>query len=77
MAMGHSVRAMTPGDWNQVAALIRSSTNAWYQSHGRPPIFTGNPDATLLFCDVYETLDPGCCVVAVDETTGELAGSCF
>ena len=26
--MGHSVRAMTPGDWNEVAALIRSSTNA-------------------------------------------------
>ncbi len=75
--MGYTVRAMTPGDWNEVAALIRSSTNAWYESHGRPPIFTAAPDATLLFCDVYETLDPGCCVVAADDTTGELAGSCF
>ena len=27
--------------------------------------------------DVYESLDPGCCVVAEDLKTGNLAGSCF
>ncbi len=75
--MGYTLRPMEARDWHDVAALIRCSTNAWYESHGRPPIFTGNPDATLLFCEVYETLDPGCCVVACDDATGELAGSCF
>lgn len=75
--MAYTLRTMEARDWNDVAALIRYSTNAWYESHGRPPIFTGAPDATLLFCEVYETLDPGCCVVACDDATGELAGSCF
>ena len=30
-----------------------------------------------MFCEVYEALDPGCCVLAEDETTGLLMGSCF
>lgn len=77
MTMGMTLRAMEPTDWPEVAALIRNSTNAWYESHGRPAIFTGAPDATLLFCEVYETLDPGCCVVAIDDASGEIAGSCF
>jgi hypothetical protein len=31
----------------------------------------------MLFCEVYEALDPGCCVVAEDAGTGRLVGSCF
>jgi len=77
MTMDMTLRAMERTDWPEVAALIRNSTNAWYESHGRPAIFTGAPDATLLFCEVYETLDPGCCVVAIDDKSGEIAGSCF
>lgn len=75
--MAYTLRTMEPTDWNEVAALIRSSTNAWYESHGRQPIFTGDPQATLLFCEVYESLDPGCCVLATDDATGQIAGSCF
>jgi GNAT superfamily N-acetyltransferase len=72
-----SLRAMTRDDWSEVAELIYVSTNTWYRANGKPPIFTGDPANTELFCAVYETLDPGCCVVAENERTGRLAGSCF
>ncbi|HZO87820.1 MAG TPA: GNAT family N-acetyltransferase [Chthonomonadaceae bacterium] len=72
-----SLRAMQREDWSEVAELIYVSTNYWYQTHGRPPIFTGDPASTELFCSVYEALDPGCCLVAENTRTGRLAGSCF
>jgi GNAT superfamily N-acetyltransferase len=68
---------MTNQDHAKVAALIHDSTNAWYQSHGKPAIFQHGPDSCLLFCQVYEDLDPGCCVMAEEESSGELIGSCF
>jgi GNAT superfamily N-acetyltransferase len=71
------LRAMQPGDWSEVADLICVSTNYWYQASGKPPIFRGGPAATRLFCEVYEALDPGCCIVIEDTRTGRLAGSCF
>jgi GNAT superfamily N-acetyltransferase len=72
-----SLRAMRPDERAEVADLIYVSTNYWYQKSGRPPIFSGDPSATELFCQVYEALDPGCCLVAVNDRTGRLAGSCF
>jgi GNAT superfamily N-acetyltransferase len=71
------LRAMHPADWSEVADLICVSTNYWYQASGKPPIFRGGPAATRLFCEVYEALDPGCCVIAEDSSTGRIAGSCF
>jgi len=68
---------MQSDEWDQVGELVRVSTNRWYESHARGEIFTGPPEATRLFCEVYEALDPGCCVIAVDDRTGQLAGSCF
>jgi GNAT superfamily N-acetyltransferase len=72
-----AIRAMRRDEWGEVAELVRVSTNHWYVSHGRGEIFTGPADATRLFCEVYEALDPGCCVVAQDGQTGRLIGSCF
>ncbi|MCC6124092.1 MAG: GNAT family N-acetyltransferase [Pirellulales bacterium] len=71
------LRTMTPADRGEVAELICVSVNAWYQSRGRPAIFTGGPGTTAVFFDVYEALDPGCGLVAVNAETGRLAGSCF
>src|SRR4051794_30933687 len=71
------LRAMGDGDRNEVADLICVSTNYWYRASGRPAIFTAGPASCLLFCEVYEALDPGCCVVAEDLATGRLMGSCF
>jgi RimJ/RimL family protein N-acetyltransferase len=68
---------MRADEWDEVSELVRISTNHWYESHARGAIFTGPPEATRLFCEVYEALDPGCCIVAEDGETGRLAGSCF
>lgn len=71
------LRNATREDWNSVAELIYLSTNYWYQTNGKPAIFQGEPSSTRLFCEVYEALDPGCCLVAVDEQLCHIVGSCF
>ncbi len=70
------LRAMQREDWSSVARLIYSGTNQWYQDHGMGPIFACGENDALLFCEVYEALDPGCCVLAIAES-GDIAGSCF
>lgn len=72
-----TLQTMQPNQWNQVAALIHDSTNAWYNANRNFPIFTKGPNSTLLFCEVYEALDPGCCIVAIENNTDRIIGSCF
>ena len=72
-----TLRAATEADRIEVAELVCISTNYWYQTHGRGPIFAGGPETTTLFFDVYEALDPGCCLVAENLATKRLMGSCF
>ena len=71
------LRAMTDADRDAVASLIFQSINAWYQAAGKGPRFPAGPTSTCLFPDVYEAIDPGCCIVAEDPATHRLAGSCF
>lgn len=71
------LRPMEESDWLEVADLICIGTNYWYATHGMQPIFRDGPTSTLLFCEIYETLDPGCCILAVNKTTGRIMGSCF
>jgi GNAT superfamily N-acetyltransferase len=71
-----TLRTATDRDRPALATLICDSTNAWYVQHGKPAIFPGGPATTTLFTDVYEALDPGCCVVA-EHPGGRLMGSCF
>jgi GNAT superfamily N-acetyltransferase len=71
------LRVAEPADRERVAALIHASTNGWYQAHGRPPIFAGPPADCARIFEVYEALDPGCCVLAEDPADGALLGSCF
>lgn len=66
---------MQPDEWPLVGELIHQSTNNWYQSHLGHGIFTCSPSDTDIFCRVYESLDPGCCLVA--RLDGKIAGSCF
>ncbi|MBM3728162.1 MAG: GNAT family N-acetyltransferase [Acidobacteria bacterium] len=71
------LRAATADDRSEIADLIYASINTWYRLHGMPQIFHGGPAVTGIFYDVYERVDPGCCVVAENESTGRLMGSCF
>lgn len=73
----YRLRTLTDADRPALAELIAVSTNQWYQRHGRPPVFPGGASTTAVFADVYEALDPGCCVVAEETGTGRLIGSCF
>jgi GNAT superfamily N-acetyltransferase len=75
-ASDFTLRAMRPADFDEVAALIRDSTNAWYTASGKPAIFLKQGLATRIYCEIYEALDPGCCVVA-EHASGRLMGSCF
>ena len=71
------LRAMRADERSAVAEVIFESTNRWYERAGKGAIFRGEAASCRLFCEVYEDLDPGCCVVAEDEPQGRLAGSCF
>ena len=71
------LRPMKTDEWDVVAELIHESTNSWYVANGKNPIFTGPTSDARLFCEVYEALDPGCCLVAVCPESGKIAGSCF
>ncbi len=77
MSANIELRHATRDDWNAVAELIYLSTNFWYQASGKPAIFQGEPSSTRLFCEVYEALDPGRCLIAVDPAMDSIVGSCF
>jgi GNAT superfamily N-acetyltransferase len=70
------IRPMEEGEWEAVAKLIHRSTNAWYERNLRRKIFTGGWRDCRVFAEVYEALDPGCCLVA-EAGRGKIAGSCF
>ena len=71
-----TIRPLQPHEWNELAQLIHSSTNTWYQKNLNRDCFPPDqPDACRIFPEVYEALDPGCCLIA--EIDGQIAGSCF
>jgi len=76
MTAPYHIRPLRPDEWDDVATLIHRSTNAWYRKNLNREIFGADPLACRVFPEIYEALDPGCCLVAED-ATGWLAGSCF
>ncbi len=71
------IRELQREEWVAVAELIHVSTNAWYQANLNRSIFQQDDGSgCLVFPEVYEALDPGCCLV-VEEEGGRLMGSCF
>lgn len=75
--MTFSLRPARCAEREEIASLICDSLNAWYQAHGGSAIFPDGPAGAQVFFDVYERIEPGCCVVAEDFKTGRLVGSCF
>ncbi len=69
-----NIRTMLRSDRADVSRLIFESTNSWYQQHFAVTPFS-DPQQTIVFFDLYQTLDPGHGFVA--EVDGVLAGSCF
>ncbi len=71
------LRKLKKEDWSEVGDLIHVSMNYWCEANGRPAIFQAESEKTQLFCEVYEMLDPGCCIIAEQPRTGRIMGSCF
>ncbi len=69
------VRSMKANEWDEVGKLIFISTNTWYEQNGKAAVFNCSPEDLRFFCEVYEALDPDCCLVA--EINGKIAASCF
>lgn len=69
------LRRMQSADRSEVAELICVSMNYGFLARGMPPRFSGGPAVAEVFFDVYEALDPGRGVVAVNPRTGRLC--CF
>jgi predicted N-acetyltransferase YhbS len=76
-AAGFQLRAMSPDDREEVTRLIFHSTNQYYESIGRQAIFKGDELTPVDMFDVYERIDPGEGIVAVDDQSGQIIGSCF
>ena len=72
-----TIRLMKPEEWSAVAELIHLATNTWYEANRGHRVFQGLPETCQLFCQVYEELDPGCCLVAVHEVRQIPIGACF
>ena len=70
------IRELAIHEWDEVAELIFASTNSWYETNLNRCCFPGSdPTVCRVFPEIYEALDPGCCLVA--ENGGRLVGSCF
>jgi GNAT superfamily N-acetyltransferase len=75
--MTFQIETMAACDWDEVAKLIFDSTNSWYQKNRGVSIFQCKPHDVRLFCEVYERLDPGCCLIARSALDQRIIGSCF
>ena len=73
-----NIRELREDEWDAVAKLIHASTNSWYEKNLNRAVFQrDDPSGCRVFPEVYEALDPGCCLVAEEEGTGRFMGSCF
>jgi GNAT superfamily N-acetyltransferase len=71
------IETLQRDDWLVAAHLIFSSTNTWYRQNRNQEIFCCEPSSIQLFCEVYESLDPGCCLIARCLSSNQIVGSCF
>lgn len=70
-----NIRPMKANEFQTVAKLIFEATNTWYLNNGKSAVFSCSPDDLTFFCETYETLDPGCCLIA--EIEGKIGACCF
>lgn len=63
--------------WLEIGALVKMSTNQWYHNNGKKGPFECDDQEMTIFCEIYEDLDPGACLIVMDEENNKIAGSCF
>ena len=67
---------LQPNQHDELAKLLHASLDVWHRTRLNVARFGTEWEPFRLTVDVYEALDPGCCVVATDES-GSLIGSAF
>lgn len=67
---------LQPDQHDKQAKLIHASLDVWYRTRLNVDRFGTEWQPFLMISEVYEALDPGCCVVAMDEA-GMMLGSAF
>ena len=67
---------LQPHQFDEVAKLLHASLDVWHRTRLNTDRFGTEWEPFRLTAEVYEALDPGCCVVATDES-GALMGSAF
>ena len=75
--MGFTIGRLQPEQFDEAAALIHASTNAWYLKNTGRVAFGCEPSGCRLFPDTYHALDAGQCITATDDATGKLIGTCY
>lgn len=70
------LQRLQPHQCDELAMLIHASLDVWHRTRLNMDRFGTDWKPFRLIGEVYEALDPGCCVVATDET-GALIGSAF
>ena len=75
--MKFQIKRVSTDDSNEVAEVIYRSLNDWYRIHRGIESFAPSRESMLIFPRVYESLDPGCCVAAVDPENGRIAAISF
>ncbi len=76
--MSFRISRLTPDQREKAARLIHRSLVDWYERNLNQGHRFGDAwEPFLVFPDIYEALDPGCGVTAVDEADGRLLGVCF
>ncbi|MBI3882186.1 MAG: GNAT family N-acetyltransferase [Verrucomicrobia bacterium] len=67
---------LQPHQRDELAKLIHTSLDVWHRTRLNTDRFGNEWEPFRLTVEVYEALDPGCCVVAMDDS-GALVGSAF
>lgn len=71
-----NLQRLQPYQYDDEAKLIHASLDTWHRTRLGSERFGDAWEPYRAIVDVYEALDPGCCVVAMDEA-GALIGSAF
>ncbi len=67
---------LQPDQRDEVARLVHAALNSWYRTNLNDDRFGHEWEPFRVFTEIYETMDPGCCLIARDESGG-LIGSIF
>ncbi|MCH2205813.1 MAG: GNAT family N-acetyltransferase [Lentisphaerales bacterium] len=70
-----NIRTLKKSEWSEVSQIIFYATNTWYEKNGKSPVFVCAPNDLMFFCETYESIDPGCCLIA--EIDNRIGACCF